>query len=1401
MARIVDRFQPSFSLFPINNNRTGYQPVNVPLILVIPYRRVNGAPVTDSGITNLRFFIEDAPGPSPVAGFQNRGIFVPDRERFAISISSEQLASVQIDVSAQDFTDGAGNAIDYADATEGDRFSYTLLSGPAGYREVSPGPRDSIEYLPDADYYDLTPFFIETANLKPLGKYNLVWQGRYHKRIISPNDEFVCLNTDEQVLARFAYMVNHPGDIHQGMIEHTPALYFEGNSIDLDDTVNFYRPFADALQDIFDEQEFIRGINWIDRIPAQLIPYLGYLLGIDLPYFPSATDDIRRAVLRNGRRLQQLKGSRRAIRELFEIFGFTIDVVNLWYSLDGTRFIAPNEQLPSDIEDQEITTQQLCQAEPLVSSYNTPGFGQLSAPLLFKPDQTITVDAWLVTANSDADLALQDAVDATAADVDAFSSEFCQTDIDGFKTLGSLETAIPTNGVISRSRVLVDPDLGGTNSVQTGNPVLNEIGVSFDADQNAVNLTFDRYLPFDNNEVLYVFATYERTKICLPTALEDLRSNRFDINVLLFKDGEQPSSDIYEFLLDFLTKFKAFHSLLRKIQYRIEISEAYNVIDFCMGGQVAQSRGTDLGELQTVPPIIPSDDTIEDDCAEAIIERNYKDADIALRNQIKSLLEEEHQAWKDLDNTHDIPDSLLPILQSASRIPFSSPSGSTCQYNPLGQDRVVQTGQDLDHTEDDRDPVCDLNNNFLDYCYKGRVQQSVTLDRTLPLDESYRCTPCALMIGKGLYYLTPLVNNSEFSGGDPGPNAANLTQLENYARSRHDKNYVRLMAFPNAELHYTDRNYLPDPLEALLNRKFATYRPSLEIQKDNLFMPGHRFISMADLVEDFTHPTWNLRPWDPIFEFCPEDLPSQGTGSKVTVPTLNARLEEDSTGNMVLVYDEVPLVYYGNGKNADLPEAGDHASSLIPDNWVTHSIWSSGSPGLGWPRKNDPTDIRYAIDHLTKGGLRFPIEALGIDKDFICLTDEIPIIFESGNDECLCPDADNVLIAQDIEDITEVTAGSDATTVTSITALDTEGLDYIGGYPAEYGEFTVDITDFNFMRKGMAGYGFSLYGEGLYGDEGGEIINREISDLLGLPSTGTATDLILSFKVGSGVRALEGIEARHYTPHRLDCGCERVECDILEQEDDVIVQALDGGFGVEGFGVLDFGVPPIIEVVVSEPVVVVGSGTTPDPIEINRCNLGFFQLDDGSFDLNCDRVEIRRTMALDEQIGGFECLLDGTIPNLFNYTNIKLVEDVTGTEISTIPGSGNFKFIDEYGIIHSGMFETFQNRIDITYQTRDPRVWGEEPSGEVINFRVFRDGVITTCRQIIETAETGYFILAEGCEQEIQRFQTTFGCGDEEIGSDPFAHHLDAAVSAGLAIVVTPVGSGTNAPITYTEGP
>ena len=1310
MATITDRFNPSFVHWPLQNNRTAYQPVNVPLVLVVPFIREasTGASIVGSQVSNLKFFIEEAPGLVPVVGYEHKGVFVPDFERFSLTVSDLQLNTVQIDPSGLPFFDQAtGEPKAFADAVEGDLFEYTLNRGLV----ATTGPRDRIKWLPDANYYDLSTFVIETVTLKPLGTYKFSWQCNFNTRVSTPEGELFCIDDKTTGVARFSIPMKHPGEIHQTMIEQTPAVYFDGTALDQDNLIKFYRPFADALQDLFDEQELMVGVNFIDQIPAQFIPYLSYLIGWDLPFFPGSTDKIRRAVLRNGRRLQQLKGSRRVIRELFELFGFTIDIINLWYRRDGSAFVGPGEIQPPKYKDEEIQISTVCQTEVMMADFSTDGYGEFDIPLLWRPKGNVTLDAWLVDTSTNTYTQLKDLLNVIDQDPEGLMASVCPTTASGFSLSTPLQAAV-TGPSVGYSQILVQPNFGGIDENKTGEAPLNKVGIQFDPEKNIIHLKFDRFIEFGSNLKLFVFATYQRDKITVPTKLTDMRSNRFDIVILFNRiTGQTPDSQLLDFLLDFIFKLKAFHSILRKIVYTTQVIDVYNVIDFCLGGKIAQAPGSDLGELQTIPPIIPiTPGSASAECTPDAFRRGFKDADLALREEILAGLKEEHKTWKNLDGTHLIPDDIAPILESLSRITPNVPDktlyGGTgsfygeaiygkdqpCEWTQYGQDRVIDlevppgdiagSVKDFDHMPDDRAKLCDDTGNTKDNCFKGRVAQDLSMSRLIALTDIASFKPCPLTLGEGFYYQIPPIphtidtlkyNDEDAVYGEVqyGSQEIDVTDINNIGKSLLTDLLIRVSAFPES-VNYTATLGLQD---IDINDNLAIRRPSLNIKKDNLHFPGHRFVAMNALMDTFVHPTYTFRPWDTVFGLCPENVPP----GMPTPEELNAHLVYTTEGITLIEFNQIPWKILGNGLDQDISSLGSHEDRSF---LVTHAIWSTAG-GRPW------------MDMRTEGSTDFTTLST------VCFGEDYGPIFKSADPDCGCSNP---------------TASYQAGT-------HLQGADYIDGYPAEYGRFSVGSEGFNYDR-----YEFDLH------------------TLLGLPfgdGTGGSfpvpTDLL--FRCGSGIRVTEQPQSTFYAPYRLDCGCLEFDCQH-------------------------------------------GTGTEPPPIDltaraISSCMPPNFRDDNGDFDPNLDRVETDRNMVLVDaygakgiQLGKYpltQALGDQEISNMLTFDPQKLQLTSSGN----FPPFGSFFFVDPYGIIHDGSFEVGGTRMDITVTTKDPRVWGEDPQGFIKDGRVWRKGIITTCRQVLDVSDPAHvIIIASGCLQRVDFFQTTFLCNDRR-PSDPFLYHTD----------------------------
>lgn len=128
------------------------------------------------------------------------------------------------------------------------------------------------------------------------------------------------------------------------------------------------------------------------------------------------------------------------------------------------------------------------------------------------------------------------------------------------------------------------------------------------------------------------------------------------------------------------------------------------------------------------------------------------------------------------------------------------------------------------------------------------------------------------------------------------------------------------------------------------------------------------------------------------------------------------------------------------------------------------------------------------------------------------------------------------------------------------------------------------------------------------------------------------------------------------------------------------------------------------------------------------------------------------------------------------------------------PDSGNIFFVDSWGQQNEVFWETivspFGTLLDTTTIIRQPYVWDSEDEGYIENFKVFRRGICTTERSVIQVVDDGYIILAEGSTQEICVFQTTFPGQPQP--SDPFKYHLDHDICDSDELLVTCGSRWTN---------
>ena len=878
MVQIKDPHNPSFIMLAFHTDRTAWRPYGLPVILVAPHIRdpdnnkvINSDVLYDDRV-GVRVYIADVgTGKTPVAGHDHRGLFNPDTEVYVREVSFEELRDRKI--STLTVTDG--------------QLEITTRSGV----------HDTIQYLEHADYYDLSDILLENEQLQH-GRYSLVYEARYYNRKVSDTERLVCIDESSIIYTRTRFPFNHPGDVLLQMIESTPSLYLTAVKKSEDTTIAFYRPFSEMLQDIHDEQQFLEKANWLHSINPEYVPYLGFLLGWDLPYFPRSVDGLRRAMLRNTTRLQKLKGTKRALRELFDLFGFMINISHVWWAPDGSKYIGPGEDstIPITI-DQTATYEpillnaQISDEQWQYTGYTQNGYGQIDVPLINRPTDDIIIESYLVQRGTDAYTQLENITAALSADIRAYDAN---SPIDKDWTGVTPDTA----GVIGYSKHRIGSNGIATGESESGWPVYDAQGrsqtIKFDKNTNRLNMGFNRYVEFDNL-TLYVFAAYKYGKLSIPQTISNLQSNRFDVEILA-KDGEQVRPDIIVFLIDFLFQIKAFHSLLRKIIYAVSLYDVYQVTDYCVGGQITQDPNTDHGRQQVpsqaIIPNIPSERCNQLDPAAM----GYRPQDLKYRETILNGLADEFKTWKDL----------------AEYLALSA-----CALNPNGQNRSAEDSEaqvtadrgEVIYSSTKPETLCELDSN--NYCYKSRVDDVMGLKATITSKESWKFKFCGLNLGNGAYFTYPSIKQ-------------NTDRYKDGLLGRLTSNYEH----GNNSLYYINKGVHELPINPL--RYQALVRPTLDIEKDNLCFPGHRLPTLGNLNSDFTHPDYELRPWDlnPTCA-CPPYLPN----------SLNAYLTTESDGQQYLNYDYVQYVVSGNGRTPDISSLGNHNEASITASNVTHAIY------------------------------------------------------------------------------------------------------------------------------------------------------------------------------------------------------------------------------------------------------------------------------------------------------------------------------------------------------------------------------------------------------------------------------------------------------------------------------
>lgn len=1178
MLNIENKDRPSFVLFPFNSNRTAWRPIGFPVVLVVPFGLYpdgtfnNDSQVFFSDNNAIKISIEGAPERAKVAGHTNVGKYVPSNNIYETYITYEQLYDNRIIPSLYPLYDSMGEIT--TDFSQAKYFEYTTGSGST----------EKIEYLANTTYYDLSEYSIPTEDL-PNGDYYFNYESNYYIRQIQ-NNELICIDTNSIGLALQRIPISHPGDVMQEFYNLTPEPYLTTTSKAQDSTISVYRPFTDILQDIFDEQSQLENINWVYECHPQIIPYLSTMLGWEIPYFPSSLDNLRKALLRRTVEFQNLKGSSLVISELFRLFGYKIYLDNLWYSEDGKILIAPNEKLPNPYKSQQITSTEEYYTDVAFSNYNATGFISVQVPLLYKPE--VLRDLPILYINTPAPITLYAIITNDATTITNLTnllsnpiSEYNEYQA-GVILPAQLASIDPI--AVSSSILVIDENDVITEASQYGTrPPLNPDTIKIDRNSN--NITYSINTSLYGEEKLFVFAVYNRIILNIPENITNLRSNRFTIKI--FNEyNESVDQTTLDFLLEFLYRIKAFHSLLYSVKNLVNLSESYLVTDMCVGGDFSQRYGTDLGVQQVPPAILPN---IDEQC-KTPAQYGFKESDLRYRKEVFDDVLNEFEIAKSYDNRIYEPfDTLIPPPIPANLV--------TCLYTPYNQDRILVDSK-LDEYTLKFDPNSfynqlagginkyqwspikatgegseSKNNNgkiyqlgelltttngqtfcqtdgFTDHCYKGRVSDEIFNQQTLSFSETYVSKPCIISLGTGCYYLFPnptrinkagtknpirsLTTKLSFTGNGPdGGLQYYKSTIDNTSAGSFLGRLTHNYTANGQTLHYTDRAKIYADQYQML----ALQRPEIHIDKPVLHLPGCRLPTIANLADDYEVSFYDARPWDDAWStYCgPISVCNRGPSF------LNAQLLLAEDGNEYLIYDYRDYISYANGALADIGDLGSN-TSYIDDNSIIHRIYSDGID-------TNPAVTFESLDPITGA------------------------ILEENGGYLLQEDGSKLLLE-----------GSEATIITDLPRFSSARLcsdgfyhDDSDGYPSLYGQFSYinqDITRSGLYEDVLTGLGWSTAGQ--------------------IP-------INLRYYLSSGVFVEDGL--------RLDCGCSIYSCDITFT-------------GLTG----------------STSMTDLTSYTAEDQGQ-SLCALATPN--------QMDEYQLDSFVTLEESINGEEIRLDGTIPSLF----------------------------------------------------------------------------------------------------------------------------------------------------------
>lgn len=1227
MSIIQNTNVPQFVLFPINNNRTAWKNFGLPTILVVPHRRDGlGLTIPNSNIFSVRIFIEDVPKEAKIAGHQNIGKRYPDRELYRRNVTTLELANRSIDLRNYSITRD-GVVVTFDKAKTGDIATFT----------TSTGIIDTLTFIKHADYYDLSDIKLEDLEILPNGLYNLVYETSYFTRKMALNeaDELLCINTQLPAIAQTQFRLNHPGEVISEMHNLTPAIYLTDAFKKNDKTLEFYRPFSDILNDVYDEQQILKKLNWVEKAPLEAVPYISQLLGWGVQHLPQSTIDLSRAILKRTVELQKLKGSRQALLEIFRTFGFELLISNLWWSSDGKILIAPGDTLANKYASQEITVETKCQTDLLLDEYNTNGYGEFQIPLLFRPLQkdgldefvslreggNVTIDAYIVKKDSNAHVKLAEIVGKIKAEPEEYSKNNggCTTDLSGFINATNIHKSLSGLKIEGYSQILLSGKAGvSVDSIQVGpNVPLTKESCSFDRSTNTLSVTFSGYKSLkDDKLVIYMFATYKHDVLVVPDVIKDLQSNYFDIQVITselesrlsyianknsgqwkFHGGTQGenagllSPAVLEFAMEYLFKTKAFHSLLNAVKYTIELTETFQTNDLCLGGDITQRFDVDAGRLQVPPAIIPNVVT-EGDCSNVDpISLGYKDDDILYRLRVLKNLPEEFQSWKNLDDNEVI--QITP-----TRIALTQPTpgrDDSCKYTSTGQDRLLKgdittessvehspnpnanqgafgtvSSQDLSpvdaidngvydkgistttnnnssafgsfmrETDVIRDVHCELE-GIKDYCYKGRVDNELLYRPALLQAEAINNERCKIGMGNGAYWSYSTITKRIIHGNDmPSVDVMrNRTEtLSSYSGANPGSNSIGHLTDNNNDLLNVDYTKpLTNKHDNYLGRLYRAYdvpvRSTLHFTNRQESPPASQSEQLA-----LQRPELNIIKSTLHLPGC--RFPTMhALAADYTTSTMKAKPWDDAfssyCGPANLCSDEPSLL---NAKlikdtSGDYVLQYDDQDYKINGNSLTPDVPSLGDHTLGTGSDFEHTDVIHKV-------------YLGDNNGHSAITLDSTCDFDSDVSNGIIEKTSAIFDSADLCD---------------------SGLyqDFAGGHPCVSGY--QDYADANLGR------------DGLY---------TELFTALGVESSANTADSIL-FLLGSGILIEYG--------HRLDCGCQVVDCNPS-----------DGGETL--------------------------------------CSANIFLDSDGDYDWGHDHVIVDNVAVLEEKIGACSDQLSGNIKNL-----------------------------------------------------------------------------------------------------------------------------------------------------------